>query len=353
MRFMKLLSVIFVSAVAALAQEQAIDWNKARDLHRRAQAGEKLSPEEQKYYDEARRQRAKGQAGPRADAPPKPPPNLVPLTELKGEYHGETGGLYGGGKNEPPPSHATRAARAVAEIKPLDRDGRPAADGKVVLMSIGMSNTTQEFSAFVQKAAAAPQKAAHVTVVDAAQGGMDGDSWSKADSRTWAVAEQRLGASGVSPAQVQAVWIKQALKGPRNGFPAETERLRDRLRDIVGIAKQKYPNLRAVYFSSRIYAGNAKSALNPEPYAYESAFAVRWLIEEQIKGGLKDAPVLLWGPYIWANGETPNKDGGLSYAPGDFAADGTHPGTPARAKVAAALLDFFTTSPFAKPWFAK
>ena len=37
--------------------------------------------------------------------------------------------------------------------------------------------------------------------------------------------------------------------------------------------------------SSRIYAGYAVTPLNPEPYAYESAFSVRGLIQQQMAGG--------------------------------------------------------------------
>jgi len=50
---------------------------------------------------------------------------------------------------------------------------------------------------------------------------------------------------------------------------------------------------------------------------YESAFSVRWLIQDQIKGeanlnhdpkkGKVVAPILLWGPYFWADGITPRK----------------------------------------------
>jgi hypothetical protein len=350
-------------------------WERAQAARAKEQRDEPLTDEEKKLLAEARKRFEEGR-GPEKPAgapkrpqgelrPPLPPPpkDLVPLNELNGKYKEQNGGLYGGGKNEPPAAHAALAAKAIAEIKPLDRDGKPSADGKIVLMSIGMSNTTQEFSAFVQKANADPRKAASVVVVDAAQGGQDGTSWANADANPWRVAEQRLQASGVSPAQVQAVWIKQALKGPQAGFPAETERLRDRLRDIVTVAKQKYPNLLVAYLSSRIYAGYARSGLNPEPYAYESAFAVRWIIEEQMKGepalnadpakGEVKAPVLLWGPYLWANGETPRVGDSLTYAADELAGDGTHPGTAAREKVANLLLGFFTENPLAKPWFAK
>ena len=345
-----------------------VDMERAKQIHEKKQRGEALTDEEQKILDEAMRRRGQGGAGgekkPGARvAPPAAPKDLTPLSELTADYKGQDGGLYGGGKNEPPAAHAALASKALAEIKPLDREGKPSADGKIALMSIGMSNTTQEFSAFVPKANADPRKAQSVVVVDAAQGGMDATAWASADANPWRVAGQRLHAAGVSPAQVQAVWIKQALKGPQTGFPAETERLRDRLSEIVTLAKQKYPNLRVAYLSSRIYAGYAQSMLNPEPYAYESAFAVRWLIQEQMKGtpalnadaskGEAKAPVLLWGPYLWANGENARKGDGLTYAANEFAGDGTHPGNAAREKVANLLLTFFTENPLAKPWFVK
>ena len=351
-------------------------WDKARAAHEKEQRGEALSDDEKKLLAEARKRFEEGRgpdkdAGapqrPKGEAPPPlapPPKDLVPLNELTAKYKDQDGGLYGGGKNEPPAEHAALARKAIAEIKPLDRDGKPATDGKVVLMSIGMSNTTMEFSAFVQSANADSRKAAHVVVVDAAQGGKDATAWATADAQPWKVAAQKLEGAGVSPAQVQAVWIKQALMGPRAGFPSETERLRDRDREIVLLAKQKYPNLRVAYLSSRIYAGYATTALNPEPYSYESAFAVRWLIEEQMKGtpalnadaakGEVKAPVLLWGPYLWTNGETPRKSDGLVFKREDLTErDGTHPSNSGREKVAKLLLDFFTGDPLAKTWFAK
>ena len=42
--------------------------------------------------------------------------------------------------------------------------------------------------------------------------------------------------------------------------------------------------MKLAYLSSRTYGGYATTPLNPEPYAYESAFAVKWLIKQQIKG---------------------------------------------------------------------
>lgn len=352
------------------------DWEKARAAHEKDKRGEALNDDEKKLLDAAKKRMAEGRGPGRAGAPqgapggqPRPPlapppKDLVPLDELTGKYKEQDGGLYGGGKNEPSAEHAALARKAITEIKPLDRDGKPAADGKVVLMSIGMSNTTMEFSAFVQSANADARKAANVVIVDAAQGGKDATDWAAADAQPWKVAAEKLQGANVSPAQVQAVWIKQALKGPNAGFPSETERLRDRVREALILAKQKYPNLRVAYLSSRIYAGYATTPLNPEPYSYEGAFAVRWLIEEQMRGtpalnadaakGDVKAPVLLWGPYLWANGAVPRKSDGLVYQREDVTErDGTHPSQSGREKVAKLLLDFFTTNALAKTWFAK
>jgi hypothetical protein len=53
---------------------------------------------------------------------------------------------------------------------------------------------------------------------------------------------------------------------------------------VLQHAKAQFPNLRIVYLGSRTYGGYAIGGLNPEPYAYESAFAARWLIQRQMQG---------------------------------------------------------------------
>jgi hypothetical protein len=50
--------------------------------------------------------------GPRAAPPPKWTAFLRSLTELGlAKYKGEDGGLYGGGRNEPPPAHFETAMK--------------------------------------------------------------------------------------------------------------------------------------------------------------------------------------------------------------------------------------------------
>jgi hypothetical protein len=288
-----------------------------------------------------------------------------PLTEMSADdrYKEQDGGLYGGGKNEPPVQHRKAAITAISKIEPLDEVGRPAENGTIAFVSISMSNATQEFSMFKRLADADPAKSPQVTLVDCAQGGQAMAEWVDPQARPWQEAARRLANAKVTPAQVQVAWIKLANKVPRGDLLEHGKKLEIDARAVIRNAKGKFPNLRVAYLSSRIYGGYATGPLNPEPYAYESAFAVRWLIERQLKGdkalnydgarGEVNAPVLLWGPYLWADGVTPRKSDGLTYSREDLAGDGVHPSEAGRKKVAKLMLDFYKSDSLARPWFGK
>ena len=162
--------------------------------------------------------------------------------------------------------------------------------------------------------------------------------------------------------------MKVANASPTAGLPgasSDAAALEARLGNILRAMKARYPNLELVFLASRIYAGYADVALNPEPYAYESGFAVKWIIEaqiDQIAGGSVDplvgdldwstvVPWVGWGPYLWADGLTPRSDG-LTWVCAEFETDGTHPALDGETKVGTHLLDFFLTSPYTSPWFA-
>src|SRR4051794_25137098 len=55
------------------------------------------------------------------------------------------GGLYPGGVNTVPPAHAADGAARIPSMTPLNTSGLPDPNGKFVLISIGMSNTSQEW----------------------------------------------------------------------------------------------------------------------------------------------------------------------------------------------------------------
>jgi lysophospholipase L1-like esterase len=267
---------------------------------------------------------------------------MKPVTDLgKGKYHGYRGGLYANGKNAVPKAYLKTGLARAKSVKPID--------GKIVLLSIGMSNTTQEFSAFKRIADADARKNPSLTIVDGAQGGQDAETIKDPSARFWTVVDARLSLAGTTAAQVQAVWIKQAIARENNPFPADAKRLKADLAAIVAILRARFPNLKLVYVSSRTYAGYASTPLNPEPFAYDSGFAVKWLVLDRIAGKLK-GPWLAWGPYLWTNGEKGRKDG-LVWTCADTRADGTHPSASGQQKVAQLLLRFFTTNATARPWF--
>jgi hypothetical protein len=291
---------------------------------------------------------------------------LKPLTELQtGKYQEFEGGLYPGGANERPDDHEASGLALARTVVRRGPDGKPQANGRIVLLSIGMSNTSQEFTAFQQLARNDREASPHLVLVNGAQGGMTAAAIQNPEdggrgSQFWLTVDERLRAAGVTRLQVQAAWLKEADAGPNQGFPKYARTLQSELATIAQVLHSRFPNLKLTYVSSRIYAGYARSRLNPEPYAYESGFSVKWLIEDQIRGdvalnfdpakGEVRSPWLSWGPYLWASAAR-GAEGGLRYEERDFANDGTHPSTAGQRKVAQALLGFFKTDTTTKGWF--
>ena len=124
-----------------------------------------------------------------------------------------------------------------------------------------------------------------------------------------AVVPEAANRPAIAASQVQVVWFLQANAGPSGPFPQQPQMLQGQLTAIMGILKSAYPNVAMVYAGTRIYAGYATTMLNPEPHAYETGFAFKWMIENQINGqpalnwnpsqGPVQAPWIAWGPYMW------------------------------------------------------
>jgi hypothetical protein len=166
------------------------------------------------------------------------------------------------------------------------------------------------------------------------------------------------------------VWIKETNPGPHQGtFPKYIQELQAQLTRIVQILPKRFPNVRLAYLSSRTYGGWAQPAPgraapgNSEPFSYETGFAVKWLIEQQLKGdpalncdpkkGEVKAPWLSWGAYLWANGTTPRADG-VRFEYDDFSErDRMHESPAGQRKVGNLLLQAFKTDPTARLWFLR
>jgi len=328
-------------------------------------------------------------------APPPPPPRppvpagpptdtiRIPLTDLGPKtYYGHAGGLYPGGVNQPPSGHDSAARARRNAIRQLDVNGDEHPFGKYVLISIGMSNTTQEWcsansappcsSWSLMGRAAADFGVNHTSlvIVNGAADGQHVEDWTSPTSPNYdRIRISRLNPLGLSENQVQAAWVKLATARPVASLPADTAdayRFLTMLGQTLRTLKVRYPNLQLVFLSSRTYGGYATSDLSPEPHAYESGFSVRLAIESQINemrgvpanpraGSLnytrRSAPLVLWGPYLWADGPRPRSDG-VSWPRSDFEEDGTYPSQAGESKVAAILLEYFKTSPYTRCWFA-
>ncbi|TAL59771.1 MAG: T9SS type A sorting domain-containing protein [Bacteroidetes bacterium] len=277
-----------------------------------------------------------------------------PINDLgAGTWNTFQGGLYPNGSNYIPAAHKNAGLQLASQIQPLDANGNPdAANGKIVFLSVGMSNCTQEFSAFMPLGNSDPGKNSKVVLVDGAQGGQTAQIICSPYAGFWTTIDNRLQTNNVTAKQVQAIWYKEANQA--GSLPPDqiyTDSLLSQSKRIMNIIKTRYPNAKICYVASRIYGGYASSTLNPEPYAYLQGWVKKWLIDDQINGdamlqhsgATPNSPWIAWGTYNWADGTTARSDGLTWVCPIDFQNDGTHPSNAGAGKVAGRLLTFLDT----------
>lgn len=313
--------------------------------------------------------------------------NLKALTDMAPEekYLGFQGGLYPNGTNQRPAEHEKTGRALAAKIQPLDASGKPAPEGKIVLLGIGFSNTVQSFDGFMATAREDKALNPRLVLVNGAHGGRSAFMIKNPDDhatgehywKTWV--PEHLATAGVTAAQVQAIWLKEtdatlapgqmkmmglsgAYETPLHmGFPKGARTLQGELEKIVEVMPGFYPNLKLVYVSSRSYGGWALREGNREPWSYETGFAVKWMIEKQLSGdpalnfdpakGKVSAPWLSWGPYLWANGDRKREDGHV-FALDDYREnDRMHYSPQGQRKVGKLMLDFFKNDATSKHWF--
>jgi hypothetical protein len=280
-------------------------------------------------------------------------------TRMDGEVTSVSGGLYPGGSNTLPLTHRAAGLVKAGQVVPRAANGSPDPNGRIAFISVGMSNTGMEFGEFQRRAGDEPGLAPELAVVNGAQAGMTAQFWTNPDAPTWVTVTQRLTAAGLTPLQVQVAWVKLVLVGPGE-FPEKSQALQTALVEVVQNLRIRFPNIQQAYLSSRTRSYTYWYGLSPEPSAFESGFAVKWLIEAQIAGdpalnydaarGPVLAPWLAWGPYLWADGVNARSDG-LVWTSQDMVPDCTHPSSNGVAKVAQLLLGFFSTQPTTRGWF--
>jgi hypothetical protein len=311
----------------------------------------------------------------------------IPLIDMTPQqnYLGFQGGLYENTTNLVPADHHSAGMKFAAQVT--------STNGKIIVLSLGMSNTMNEYGAFIRTYGSSPNINSAVVLVNGAQGGIGPCAWSvpfgspspvchgNAPNPYDVVKNTKLTPAGLTESQVKVIWIKEAnamslqLPWPPSlaSSKADAYVYEDYIGGMLRAAKRRYPNLKLAFISSRIYGGYNQTSKNHEPYAYEYGFSVKWAIQAQInqadRGGRQDtiagdlsysvAPWAAWGPYLWADGNTPRSDG-LVWCNGqparpcegevDFVQDGLHPNANGQIKVAKMLMNFFSTSPYTT-WF--
>lgn len=291
-----------------------------------------------------------------------------PLNDLGNEEYiryqhgstGFTGGLYPGGSNIRPAAHNAAGLEMAEQVVPRNELGEPDPDGKIAFISVGMSNTAGEFGAFERLTKSDDSLNPQLVIVNSAQGGKVASYWADPEDGAWQFVDSLLDHKGVTPMQVQVAWIK-LTNFNINEFPQAAVNLQNDLETIARTLKSRYPNLKIAYYSSRTRAYAYWTGANPEPGSFETGFAVKWMIEKQINGdpslnydpnsGEVLAPYMIWGPYLWIDGENPRSDGRV-WLPEDLKGDCVHPSDAfGKPKVAEQLMNFFKTDSTARTWF--
>src|SRR6185436_16345948 len=75
---------------------------------------------------------------------------FIPINDLGVNYwNGYQGGLYPSGSNYRPAAHNTDGLNLAAQVVPLDSNGNSNSNGRIVWLSVGMSNKRDETSPFL------------------------------------------------------------------------------------------------------------------------------------------------------------------------------------------------------------
>ncbi len=295
----------------------------------------------------------------------------VPITALNdlgtGTYLGAEGGLYPSGSNLRPASFDAAGVAISQSIQPLDGNGNPNPNGKYSIISIGESNTAETYGQFIIDANADPSKDTHLVVVRGAQPRAGAAKFADPKDPVWnPIFQFYLPQAGVTANQVVAAWVESVdrISGQQLPFPQDMTTLQSEYESIARNLHSKFPNIKLVYYTSKFYDGygtGVKDAIYPEPFGFESGFAVKWAIQDQINGnanlnwdpnkGPVMAPWMSLAAYDWANGLLARSDG-LTWSCQDVMSDGVHPsplhGTEKDANI---LLNFFKTDDTTTPWF--
>ena len=286
-----------------------------------------------------------------------------------GSYMGSEGGLYPGGTNVRPPDHEADGLALANSIVPLDGNGNFDPNGKYVLLSIGVSISRTLFTQYQLTEQVDPSLNPNLVIVNGAIDGTNSPNYASFTDGSWqTILNFYLPYQNVTANQVVAVWLNDPHSQPKGTFPAD---MAEQESDVIAALQNMqiyFPNLKMAYLESMHYGGYATNnpEILPEPYAYETGFAMQAVIADQINGaanlnynpnnGPVVAPWLSWGTYDWANGMLADGTAlaastGLEWSCSDLGPDGVHASTVGKYKDAALLTTFMKSDETVEPWY--
>jgi outer membrane protein assembly factor BamB len=222
-------------------------------------------------------------------------------------------GLYPGGKNEMPQAHRQAGERIAATIRPLDVAGAvDEQNGRILALVLGHSNCSMYFGA-LQRYLAQQRDRLHprFELMNAAVGGQQLPEIVALRGGVWDRAQSLLDSRpGYSRQQVQVLFLHTTYHGASNGrrlpprpFPEVMQNMQRDLDKVLAYCVERFPNLKIAYLT----CDGFRHFTGFEPHVYQEAFALKWLIESQLRGEAstrfegpeRRLPWLTWGPYIW------------------------------------------------------
>lgn len=290
------------------------------------------------------------------ESPTFDPASLRPFSQ-GGFYLGKYEmGLYPQGKNEIPDSHLQAGLQVAKAIQPLDVEGKPnAGDGRILALVMGHSNCRMYFSSLQDHLKRHSDRLNPRTeIINAAVPGQQLPEIRQLKGLVWDRARSSLSPPDFSPKQIQVVLLHTTYHSAVNHdhrapgpFPETMQRMQQDMATVLAHCLRLYSNLRVAYLTCdgfRHYSGF-------EPHVWQEAFAVKWLIESQIRGGQamsfendaarpRHLPWLQWGPYFW------NNTWDRTY----FTSDGVHPAPKARDIFVDRYWRFFQNDRIARTW---
>jgi hypothetical protein len=190
-------------------------------------------------------------------------------------------------------------------------------------------------------------------MLNAAVGGQQLPQIVQLQGRVWDLAQKLTTQPGYSPQQVQVLFLHTTYHGagnrgrvPPGEFPQTMQRMQRDMATVLEHCATVYPNLKIAYLT----CDGFRHFTGFEPHVWQEAFALKWIIEDQIKQERGAAPTpqkgklpfLLWGPYIWDNAWDRS-----------YFSDGVHPAPKAQAIFVEKYWNHLTNDSVAKPWFLK